>query len=196
MFEIKSVTTEDIPEITDLAAECWHNYFEGTSNDLLQAACGMIVRNNFIDPSLSFKAIDNGKIVGVIFAGTKDSVSHPEGFYEYQLSILENTDREWLKTQRAYHIKADKECKKLLDDETFKLSLFMSTAKGCGRQLLNHLTGILQKKGFKRMALWTDTSCSFNYYPSHGFQQQLSLAIPEYSSEQEEYRLYTFTKEI
>lgn len=143
MFEIHAVTPEDIPEITELAAECWHDYFADTSDNLLQAACGMIVRNNYIEPSLSFKVVDNGKIVAVIFAGTKDSASHPEAFYKHQLSILENSEHEWLKTQRAYHLKADRECKKLLDDETFKLSLFMSAAKGCGRQLLNYVIGIL-----------------------------------------------------
>ena len=196
MFEIQPVTPEDIPEITELAAECWHDYFADTSDNLLQAACGMIVRNNYIEPSLSFKVVDNRKIVAVIFAGTKDSTSHPEAFYEHQLSILENSEHEWLKTQRGYHLKADRECKKLLDDETFKLSLFMSTAKGCGRQLLNYVIGILREKGYRRMALWTDSSCSFDYYPSHGFKEQSSQVIPEYSSGQEEYRLYTFTKEI
>ena len=155
-----------------------------------------IVRNNYIEPSLSFKIVDNGKVVAVIFAGTQDSLSHPEHFYEQQLSILENEEREWLKTQRAYHIKADKECKKLLNDKTFKLALFMSVAKGRGRQLLDYVIGILREKGYKRMSLWTDSSCSFDYYPSHGFVEQSSIVIPEYSSEREEYRLYTFTKEI
>lgn len=99
-------------------------------------------------------------------------------------------------TQRAYHIKADEECRKLLDCKTFKLALFMSTANGCGKLLLNHVTEILRKRGYNRMALWTDTTCSFEYYPAHGFIEQSSLLIPEYSSEQEEYRLFTFTKEI
>lgn len=196
MLEILPVTPDDLLEITKLAAECWKDYFAGVSDSLLQAACGMIVRNNYIEPELSFKIINDGKIVAVVFAGTAVSMSHPEDFYEHQLSILKEDQREWLMTQRAYHKKADKECKKLLDSNTFKLALFMSDSKGCGRVLLNYVTDILRNKGFKRMALWTDTSCSFDYYSSHGFNEQSSIFIPEYSSEQEEYRLFTFTKEI
>lgn len=196
MIEIQPIVPEDIPEIMKLVSECWKDYFAGTSEALLYAACGMIVRNNYLEPDLSFKAIENGKIVAIVFAGTADSVSHPEKFYEDRLSVLEKGEGEWLKTQRAYHIKADTECKKLLDDTTFKLALFMSTVKGSGRLLLDHLIGILQEKGYKRMALWTDTSCSYDYYPSHGFTQQSSLKIPEYSTPDEDYVLMTFTKEI
>lgn len=39
MFEIRPVTTEDIPEITELAARCWYDYFADTSASLMQAAC-------------------------------------------------------------------------------------------------------------------------------------------------------------
>ncbi len=196
MFEIQPVTPEDIPEITELVAECWKDYFADTSDSLLKAACGMIVRNNYIEPELSFKIAEGGKIIAVVFAGTADSMSHPEDFYEYQLSVLNDKEREWLMTQRAYHIKADEECRKLLDCKTFKLALFMSTANGYGKLLLNYVTEILRKRGYNRMALLTDTTCSFEYYPAHGFIEQSSLLIPEYSSEQEEYRLFTFTKEI
>lgn len=193
---IKQVLPEDLPEITDLVKQSWKEYFNGQSEALIDAACGMIARNNYIEPALSFKAVQNDKIVGVVFVGISSSKSHPEEFYHRKLEELSAEDRDWLMRQRKYHLTADEECKKLLGDKTFKLALFISAVKGCGKELLSHVTEIMKHKGFERMALWTDSSCSYDYYPAHGFTQHSSIHIPEYSTSGEDYRLMTFTKGI
>ena len=193
---IKPVLPGDLPEVTDLVKQSWKEYFNGQSEALIEAACGMIARNNDIEPTLSFKAVQNNKIVGVVFAGIFSSKSHPEEFYHCKLDELGAEDRDWLMMQRTYHLAADQECKKLLDDKTFKLALFISAMKGCGKELLSHVTEIMKEKGFERMALWTDSSCSYDYYPTHGFTLHSNIHIPEYSTSGEDYRLMTFTKGI
>ena len=44
--------------------------------------------------------------------------------------------------------------------------------------------------------LWTDSSCSWQYYPRHGYEQVGFGRVPEYSTADEEYTYRLFRKNI
>ncbi len=50
--------------------------------------------------------------------------------------------------------------------------------------------------GHTLLYLWTDSSCSWQYYPRHGYEQVGFGRVPEYSTADEEYTYRLFRKNI
>jgi len=54
----------------------------------------------------------------------------------------------------------------------------------------------IARGGHTQLYLWTDSSCSWQYYPRHGYEQVGFGRVPEYSTADEEYTYRLFRKNI
>ena len=54
----------------------------------------------------------------------------------------------------------------------------------------------IARGGHTLLYLWTDSSCSWQYYPRHGYEQVGFGRVPEYSTADEEYTYRLFRKNI
>ena len=53
-----------------------------------------------------------------------------------------------------------------------------------------------RKHNFKKMYLWTDTSCNHDYYPNHGFTLATKYRDSHYSTNENDYITYIYWKPI
>ena len=58
------------------------------------------------------------------------------------------------------------------------------------------LSRAIARGGHTLLYLWTDSSCSWQYYPRHGYEQMGFGRVPEYSTADEEYTYRLFRKNI
>ncbi len=105
-------------------------------------------------------------------------------------------ERMMLERLNEYMEEADRNTLAEMSDSDVKLSLFISLKKGCGRELLDTITQEFRKLGFKRMFLWTDTSCDHEYYPAHGFTLATEYRDRHYSTDEADYMTYIYWKQI
>ena len=91
---------------------------------------------------------------------------------------------------------ADQNTLSEMSHEDVKLSLFISLKKGYGQELLNTIVQEFRKHNFKKMYLWTDTSCNHDYYPNHGFTLATKYRDSHYSTNENDYITYIYWKPI
>ena len=77
-----------------------------------------------------------------------------------------------------------------------KLSLFISNQKGCGKLLLQAMMEEFQCRSLRHLYLWTDTSCTHEYYPQHGFTLAGQFLSEVYDSYAPGYTTYIYKKDI
>ena len=51
------------------------------------------------------------------------------------------------------------------------LCLFLSMKSGVGSKLLHNVEAIAQKKGVKKLYLWADATCDYEYYRKRGYSE-------------------------
>ena len=113
-----------------------------------------------------------------------------------QCATMSRQESELLERLNDYMDEADRSTIAEMTDEDAKLSLFVSIQKGCGKQLLQTITQEFKEKGLKRVFLWTDTSCSHGYYPTHGFSLASEYRDRHYSTPDVDYMTYIYWKPI
>lgn len=52
---------------------------------------------------------------------------------------------------------------------SYKLTLFISKQKGCGKLLMDGFMKKCRQDGLKNLFLWTDTTCNHQYYENNQF---------------------------
>jgi Acetyltransferase (GNAT) family. len=77
-----------------------------------------------------------------------------------------------------------------------KLSLFISNQKGCGKKLLQEMMDKFRHRDLRHLYLWTDTSCTHEYYPQHGFTLVSQFLSEVYDSYAPGYTTYIYKKGI
>lgn len=76
------------------------------------------------------------------------------------------------------------------------LSFFISSAQGCGKQLLAKLMNLAKSEGYSALYLWTDSSCNHGYYAHHGFEKVIEFKSDEWKIDKNDYLTYIFRKKI
>ena len=51
------------------------------------------------------------------------------------------------------------------------MCLFLSMKSGVGSKLLHNVEAIAQKKGVKKLYLWADATCDYEYYRKRGYSE-------------------------
>ncbi|WP_239414071.1 MULTISPECIES: hypothetical protein [Bacteroidaceae] len=196
MMKIERFQEEDMNVVKPLAKQAWHTFYDGFSEDYLLCIAECIVRHNFTDADLSLKISDEEGVKGLIFGTRKGKIVDLSDWVKKQSENLSPIEKDLLETLCEYMDEADRNTLARMSDEDVKLSLFVSTRKGCGRELLNAITEEFRKHRFRKMFLWTDTSCDHDYYPTHGFTLATTYRDRHYSTEEKDYMTYIYWKPI
>lgn len=195
-MKIERFKEEDIVEAKKLAKQAWYWFYEGFTDDYVQQIAECILRHNFTDEDLSFKIFDDEGMKGLIFGTRKRKTVDLSNWVNAQCKMMSPQKKELLIRLNDYMDEADQNTLAIMADDDVKLSLFISIKKGCGKELLNAATKEFHKHKFKRIFLWTDTSCDYNYYPTHGFTLATEYRDWHYSTEKTDYLTYIYWKPI
>ena len=83
--------------------------------------------------------------------------------------------------------------------DTMNISVFCGASLPHSEQITEaarQLGRAIARGGHTLLYLWTDSSCSWQYYPRHGYEQVGFGRVPEYSTADEEYTYRLFRKNI
>ena len=95
-----------------------------------------------------------------------------------------------------YMLEVDGKTVQCMSDGEVKLSLFISNQKGCGKLLLQEMMDEFLHRDLRHLYLWTDTSCTHEYYPQHGFTLVGQFLSEVYDSYAPGYTTYIYKKGI
>ena len=175
-MKIEKFTNDDFAKAASLAAGAWGEFYA---------------------PSLALKAVgDDGMIHGVLFANFHDDKADVSQWRENIEAQMTDHERERFRLLADYMLEVDGKTVQCMSDGDVKLSLFISNQKGCGKLLLQAMMEEFQCRSLRHLYLWTDTSCTHEYYPQHGFTLAGQFLSEVYDSYAPGYTTYIYKKDI
>lgn len=154
-----------------------------------------IVRNNIAENDYRFELTDaDGTLLAAAFLARKGDVSNVDAWYERE---SQRFPEEWQAASgmsRTYLSLMDERTLSLMNRDDIKLSLFVSRKAGAGSLILDRICGRLRSEGWKKLYLWTDCDCNWQWYGKHGFTLVQEDSYGPFSSERRDYKTYIYTK--
>ena len=193
-MEISVIEPENLNAVVSLADRCWGHYYTDFGEVYARTMAECLVRDAYTDRELALKICEGGELLGVAIASPAGVAADIEQWAAERMAAMSSEECEWFCRMRDYMEEADSKTLALMDSDDAKMSLFISVRRGCGRRLLETMMQRLRGRGMKRLYLWTDDSCTHEYYPSHGFRLVASYADSRYSTPQEPFRTYIYCK--
>ncbi len=195
---IEKFTEKDIKEAVELAYPVWgleHSQNGGKEFGMLM--CEYIIRYGWYGEKYALKVVENGKMLGCILAGNiKQKINYNEWLDTMLPSLTESQKKEAL-ALRSYFVHTSPKVHQYMNpDEDLYLSFFISSAKGCGKILLNEMIKITSADSYKNMYLWTDSSCNHEYYAHNKFILVSEFKNREWDASNDSYLTYIYKKSI
>ena len=192
----------NIPAILDVVAPDWSP--PQADMDFRRLYAEYIVRHNIYSAKYSLQSTDDdGEFTAAVFAEIKGSGA-PHKQKKLNDWLLQRTDggkslSEEQKTafsmSESYLNMMDEKTFFYMNDDDIKLSLFVSCRKGAGFPLLEKFKAQLKEQGYKKLYLWTDFECNYEWYFEHGYELVEKYVYEPFSSS-EPYETFIFRKTL
>lgn len=156
-----------------------------------------VVLNLFYDPQLALQACDDdGKMQALAFALMKNHVNTTDKWVEDFLADKNDDERKKVHEAIAYILRTESEMLNLMSDDSAKFSFLVSYKRGYAKALQEQLMQLLIDRGVRWTYHITDSTCTWQYFPSHGFEKVHEELIEPLSSPGNPYYCYMFRKNI
>ena len=155
-----------------------------------------IVRHNIFYNEFALQLVQGEELRAVAFAAGKEEENHALQWLEENSGTLSGRERESLQRVVEYLEHMDAKTCSFMEKDDIRLSLFASSQRGCGSMILQQLEERLRRAGFKAMYLWTDSDCSHQWYPKHGFTLVESEVNENFSTPEKNFMTYIFCKKL
>lgn len=156
-----------------------------------------VVLNLFYDPQLALQACDDdGKLQAVAFARMKDDVNTSNQWVEDFLADKDDAEREKVLEAIAYLLRTERELLDFMCEDSVKFSFLISFKRGYAKALRERLMQMLVERGVQWTYHITDTTCSWQYFDSHGFERVHEELVERFSTPTQPYYCYFYRKRI
>lgn len=195
-LQILPFTQEDIPAAVELTIAAWNDALADWDKDIARVVCEYSVRYEYQNPVLALKIVEGTEMKGFIFASdTGGNAAADEWYSVARRNVTDKEQNEILDmVLSSSHGNEDMVARKMGQSDVM-LTFFLSSQKGCGKQLLAAMSNLLKSCGYKNVLLWTDITCNHGYYPHHGFELVDEKAFSKYDNE-EPFVVYVYKKRI
>lgn len=167
-MHIRNFTDKDIFQASKLAKLTWGDFYTQESEELQNLIYNFMVEYYDLNRRYSFSILDN-ELKGFLLAFRKIDCYKMNDF-EALVKALENPVEQKIAFDLLNYLEVcGNELKNIINDDDIILGLFVSTQKGCGKQLLAKLVETCKENNKKNVYLWTDTTCDYEYYKKNGF---------------------------
>lgn len=176
---VRKLTPDLLEQASELSWRQWHAELGGEGSEEEQRDVYRYFVRYYYHPSSPFNyaVCEEGRLVALLMAyGTDDSDSLGTAYYEAALQAASSNGRRLLAGYRSYLLENQRQLVSAASADDVFIGLFLSIRKGCGRCLLEQLYADTTPR---HVLLWTDASCDFDYYPSHGFELAAEVSVPE-----------------
>ena len=166
---IKNFENSDIENASKVAHLVWGDLYSHESIELQKLIYDFMVSYYDLNREYSFSVFDDG-FKGFLLASLKNDCNESQKKFKDELQKLENEQEQKIGFELLDYLDScGQEVKKVMNDDDIVLNLFISRQKGCGKALLEKLTGVCYAKNIKNIYLWTDTTCDYEYYKKNSF---------------------------
>ena len=156
-----------------------------------------VVLNMFFDQELALQACDDdGKIQSVAFARMKDGVNTSDQWVENFLVDKDDEEREKVLEATGYLLRTESDLLDVMSEDSAKFSFLVSYRRGYAKALQERLRQMLIDRGVRWTYHITDSTCSWQYFPSHGFEKVHEELVERFSTPDQPYYLYMYRKRI
>ena len=194
-FEMKN-----IPQILDVVVPLWSP--PSGDAEFKRFNVEYIVRNNIFENDLHFELIDyadeksEGEFCSCAFFTKKGEVCKALEWYEVESRKFSQDLCIASEMSRTYIELMDKKTQDLMNEDDIQLTLYVSRKSGAGSRLLNELCSRLKSSGYKKLYLWTDIECNWEWYIKNGYELVQQDFYEPFCEEQEDYKTFIFRKTL
>ncbi len=159
-----------------------------------------IIRNNIAENDYQFELIDESQnadeLLAAAFLSRKGDVNKAKEWFDNESKRFPAELLAACALSRDYICIMDERTLSLMNDDDIKLSFFASRKPGAGGELFNRICDKLHAEGWKKLYLWTDCDCNWNWYNKHGLTLVEENVYEPFSSENEDYKTFIFSKPL
>lgn len=156
-----------------------------------------VVLNMFFDQELALQACDDdGKIQSVAFARMKNGVNTSDLWVENFLVDKDDEEREKVLEATGYLLRTESDLLDVMSEDSAKFSFLVSYRRGYAKALQERLRQMLIDRGVRWTYHITDSTCSWQYFQSHGFEKVHEELVERFSTPAQPYYLYMYRKRI
>lgn len=156
-----------------------------------------VVLNMFLDQELALQACDDdGKMQAVAFARMKSGVNTSDQWIEIFLEDKDDEEREKVLKATGYLLRTESDLLDIMSEDSAKFSFLVSYRRGYAKALQERLMQLLSNRGVRWTYHITDSTCSWQYFPSHGFEKVHEELVEQFSTPAQPYYLYMYRKRI
>ena len=155
-----------------------------------------IFRNEFALQLTEEREAGGEELLAVALAAGKHEENDAVEWLAPRLAGLGQQEQDSLQLVVDYLEEMDAKTCTYMKEEDIRLTLFASSQPGCGRLILEELEGRLRAAGFASLYLWTDSDCTHQWYPRHGFELVEMARNEAFSTPQRDFLTYIFRKEL
>lgn len=156
-----------------------------------------VVLNMFLDQELALQACDDdGKMQAVALARMKNGVNTSDQWVENFLVDKDDEEREKVLEATGYLLRTESDLLDVMSEDSAKFSFLVSYRRGYAKALQERLRQMLIDRGVRWTYHITDSTCSWQYFPSHGFEKVHEELVEQFSTPAQPYYLYIYRKRI
>lgn len=156
-----------------------------------------VVLNMFLDQELALQACDDdGKMQAIAFARMKNGVNTSDQWVECFLEDKDDEEREKVLEATGYLLRTESDLLDVMSEDSAKFSFLVSYRRGYAKALQERLMQMLSNRGVRWTYHITDSTCSWQYFQSHGFEKVHEELVERFSTPAQPYYLYIYRKRI
>lgn len=156
-----------------------------------------VVLNMFLDQELALQACDDdGKMQAIAFARMKNGVNTSDQWVECFLEDKDDEEREKVLEATGYLLRTESDLLDIMSEDSAKFSFLVSHKRGYAKALQERLMQMLINRGVRWTYHITDSTCSWQYFQSHGFEKVHEELVERFSTPAQPYYLYMYRKRI
>ncbi len=168
---IQNFSNQDIAVASKVAKLTWGNFYTRESAQIQKLIYEFMVKYYDLNRDFSFSAYDD-EFKGFLLASKKDDNNNSFAYLETQVQKLTDSGEKKIALDLFDFLEScGQDVKECMNHDDIMLGLFVSLQKGIGKKLLAKLGEKCIEQNIKKIYLWSDTTCDYDYYEKNGFKQ-------------------------
>lgn len=192
---LANFTPEDIAEAARLTQLTWGDEMSLTNEDLKSVLYEAMVRYYFRSVSFSLKVSDDNGMQGFLLAAPLSERDHSQAWLKKALAPFTCEEQDLVYNYLRYLSYNGQRVRALSKPEDLLLCLFLSRKSGVGSRLLKNVEAAAKEQGIKKLFLWADATCDYDYYRRRGYseaEQFTNTLLPELGAQE----TWIYSKEL
>lgn len=170
-MKIRQFKDTDLKEAGEMAYNYWSDEVPQGSDELKHIIYEYMVRYYDRNRALSYSIENENGLKGFLLTFRKSDLNRQTDWLQKKQEYLSQEEKALVIGYQSYLDYNGHKIKEYIHDNAIILGLFISTEKGGGKMLFQHLQEECKLQNIANAYLWTDTTCNFNYYYHNNFEE-------------------------